>query len=290
MISISTLEHDSKFQCLIENCFHIWTTDAASILTQDKGCAKCYGNIPLTNKIIDEKLLARNIQRLDDYINNHTHIRWQCLNKICNNIWTARPSHILSSKSGCPNCCATRPLLEASIIDARLVSHSIERIGNYTGICVETTFLCLNKLCNFVWETTPNNILNCKRGCPKCSGLHKNENIVFNILLQTSFIIKKQYSIKKIIHDEIRTMRVDFYLPEIQTIIEYNGEQHYKPVRFNKITLEQAEINFVKQQARDQYLQFICDTNNIKLICIDGRKYTNSKLEKYIIEFIIPIL
>jgi very-short-patch-repair endonuclease len=83
---------------------------------------------------------------------------------------------------------------------------------------------------------------------------------------------------------------VDFYFPDKNIIIEYNGHQHYQPVRFGGISLESAEINFIRQQYRDKYLQNFCDQNNITLIWIDGRTYTYKKLESYIIETIIPLL
>jgi hypothetical protein len=277
------------FQCLIEGCERIWTTDAHSILIQGKGCAKCYGNVQLTNQEIDKRLSDSSIKRLDDYINSLTHIRWQCLNINCNHIWLAKPYHIYSSGSGCPKCTITKPMLLESVIDERLINRSIKRIDNYLGITIPISFLCLNENCGFIWKTDPNNILNNETGCPACcSG--KNENLVWEILTKTSLIVKRQVSIKEIILNENRRIILDFYLPEIKTIIEYNGKQHYQPIRFGGISRERANDRLIKQQERDSYLQNLCENEKISLIWIDGREYYNSKLKNYLSSTIIPML
>lgn len=52
---------------------------------------------------------------------------------------------------------------------------------------------------------------------------------------------------------------VDFYIPSLNTVIEYNGEQHYRKVGI-------WEERFEKQQARDEELRQYCKDNGIKLI------------------------
>ena len=49
-----------------------------------------------------------------------------------------------------------------------------------------------------------------------------------------------------------------------------------------------TKSNLVKQQERDRYIQQFCDQRDIALIWIDGRKYTNSKLKKYMIDYVLP--
>jgi len=73
-------------------------------------------------------------------------------------------------------------------------------------------------------------------------------------------------------------------------ILEYNGDQHYRPVKFGGISIERANLNFAKQQVRDKSIEAFCDDNKIKLIWIDGRKYKDKKLERYIQDELIPIL
>lgn len=276
------------FQCMKENCGRVWTTDAHSILIQGKGCAQCYGNVQLTNHDIDQKLIGLPIKRLNDYINSQTNIKWQCLNDNCQCIWLSKPNHILSG-SGCPNCAPTKPLLSEDKIDEKLIKRSIQRLDHYKGITTKITFLCLKEQCGFIWQTTPNNMINHETGCPACcSGT--NENLIDKILSQASISFKRETPIQSIIPNETRKIFVDFYILNANTIIEYNGEQHYKPIRFGNIDQKQAEEKFARQQERDNYLQSICAANDISLLWIDGRKYQKSKLEKYFLQKIIPNL
>lgn len=59
---------------------------------------------------------------------------------------------------------------------------------------------------------------------------------------------------------------LDFYLPEYNTGIECQGEQHFKPVDFGGKKDGSAELNFQKQTKRDREKKNACDKNGIKLI------------------------
>jgi len=77
-------------------------------------------------------------------------------------------------------------------------------------------------------------------------------------------------------------LRFDFYLPaEIseqknspELFIEYDGKQHYKPVRFNNITDPQMYENFISCQVKDWIKELYCIENNKGLIRI---KYTDKQ-------------
>lgn len=275
-----------NFQCLEEDCQYIWTATPDSILGALSGCPKCAKSSYLSNDIIDQKLVGRNIKRIDDYINNHTNINFQCLIFECNYIWKTAPSHIISNLSGCPSCSGKAPL-NNDIVDKKLIGRNIERLDDYINAKTKIRFKCLIPNCNYIWLATTNHIFSHQSGCPACS-IGKNENIVYTTLINNGICVQYHKNIKDIIYSENRHLIIDFYCNN--SIIEYNGIQHYTPTQFGGIDVVRAQDNFVKQQERDKYLQRICDENNIKLIWIDGRKYTNSKLEKYVIEKIIPIL
>src|ERR1700687_2361672 len=81
-----------KFQCLNEECNHIWKARSIDILNKMSGCPKCAGVLKLTNYDIDEKLNGRNIKRLDNYINALTKIKFQCLILDCNFVWETAPT------------------------------------------------------------------------------------------------------------------------------------------------------------------------------------------------------
>jgi len=268
-----------NFRCLL--CDYIWKTTPNSLLHGRKtGCPYCSNRLILTNEIIDKKLSNRSIKRLDDYINSKVKINFQCL--IDDYIWPATPNNILVKKSGCPMCYGNITLTN-EIIDQRLTNRDIKRLGNYINSKTRIDFQCLKENCNYVWQTTISSVIYGNSDCPNCSYC-KNERIIYDVLIANNVDVTRHKQIKEIIANETRKLIVDFYVNNL--IIEYNGRQHYEPVCFGGISLERANDNFEKQQERDEYLQVICDKNNIKLIWIDGRKYVGTELKKYIADIL----
>lgn len=65
--------------------------------------------------------------------------------------------------------------------------------------------------------------------------------------------------------------------------VEYNGVQHYRPVKFGSQTNEEINEAFRRQQIRDKWLRKYCKDNNIILIELDGRRlYGYEKISNYL--------
>lgn len=269
-----------KFQCININCNYIWLSSPNNILT-GRGCPQCSNKIRLTNEILDLKIIEKNIKRLENVINNHNLITFQCLINNCNHIWLAAPKSIYSKNTGCPKC-ANNLKLTNKDLDDRLLYRQILRLDNYINSKIPIKFKCLIEKCECIWEAAPTDILSGK-GCPLCK--HKNEKLIYSILQNNNLNFEYHKSIQDI-NIIYPNYIVDFYFPLINTIIEYNGEQHYKPVRFGGIAEERAIINFKAQQKRDFILNEICQKYNINLICIDGRIFKGQKLQNEIIRII----
>lgn len=98
-------------------------------------------------------------------------------------------------------------------------------------------------------------------GCPHCKK-SMGEKRVYDFLSKNNIQCKREYEIKNtyaLCTNNI--IRVDFYLPDYNAFIEYNGGQHYRPVKwFGGIE------KFNEQQARDLALRLYCEQNKIKLI------------------------
>lgn len=268
--------HPIEFKCLNNNCNYIWLASPKSVTVSNTGCPSCAGLLKLTNEIIDNRLKNRNIKRIDNYINSRKKIKWKCLNNNCLYEWFSCPVSVINSKSGCPKC-ANQIKITNEIIDKRLANKTIIRIGNCINSATPIEMQCLN--CKLIWKSSPSNIF-AGYGCPKCK--HKNEKIIHNYLKDNNIIFEYQKHIKQINSKEIKKYKVDFYLPNQNIIIEYNGKQHYNPVRFGGYSIEKSNKDFENQQKRDEYIRLFCKENNIKLIEIDGREYFKDKLNKYI--------
>lgn len=96
------------------------------------------------------------------------------------------------------------------------------------------------------------------RGCPKCNN-SKGEILISNILSELKYDYKEQVFIKNPYNS--RDFIVDFFIEEYNTIIEYNGIQHYVPIKHFG-----GEIALQKQQQRDLDLRRYCHEHNINLI------------------------
>lgn len=62
--------------------------------------------------------------------------------------------------------------------------------------------------------------------------------------------------------------RYDFYLPQYNLFIEYDGQQHYEPVRFYGNNIEENMKIFQKVQEHDKIKNKYCEENNIHLLRI----------------------
>ena len=67
----------------------------------------------------------------------------------------------------------------------------------------------------------------------------------------------------------------DFYLYEYNTLIEYDGEQHFKLTYFGNRTEEQAKEELKTYQYHDKIKTKWCEENNIKLIRFNYKNFNN---------------
>lgn len=98
------------------------------------------------------------------------------------------------------------------------------------------------------------------KGCPRCKS-SKGEEIIFNFLEKSNikFIKEKTFNNCK---DKVK-LRFDFYLPEHNMCIEFDGIGHYRAQ-----SNWGGEKAFLKQKKRDKIKDQYCKNSNIKLIRI----------------------
>ena len=114
-------KHKIHVKCNI--CGYEYYPRPNAILTQHTGCPACKKNLKYTNETFDNKLKQLNIlniERLDNYINNNSPIRFKC--KECNYIWKTKPLHILNGRR-CPHC--KQSTLEY-LVERKLLKYNIK--------------------------------------------------------------------------------------------------------------------------------------------------------------------
>lgn len=192
-----------------------------------------------------------------------------------------RPARALQG-CGCGKCHRERlpqcqPKPEEKYISELLELHpNIILKGRYINSMTPTLHECL--IHHFEWNPTPGNLL-AGKGCPKCNESQGEKQITLWIERRLiDNIPQKRFDDCR----DINTLPFDFYIPELNVCIEYQGEQHYHPVNFGGISDEDAYNNFLVTQRHDKIKSNYCINNNIKLICIpyweDVDTYLNENL------------
>ena len=77
---------------------------------------------------------------------------------------------------------------------------------------------------------------------------------------------------------DINLLPFDFYLPEYDILIEYDGEQHFSLARFGNKTIEQAKKELDKYILHDNIKNNWCLKNNKKLLRYSYKDF--NKLEE----------
>lgn len=112
-------------------------------------------------------------------------------------------------------------------------------------------------------------------GCPICKK-SKGELIIEKWLRKNKHAFKTQHSFQDCIGIK-KTLPFDFYLPDINTCIEFDGRQHFEPVDFSRGGLSKKEIlkTFKQTQNNDNTKTNYCKSKNIKLIRISYKQFNN---------------
>lgn len=97
-----------------------------------------------------------------------------------------------------------------------------------------------------------------KAGCNKCNS-SRGETRIRTLFTRNNVKFEEQKKYKDC--KNIKVLPFDFFIPEQNILIEYNGKQHYTPVN-----IFGGEKQFKIQQIRDDIKRTFCKDNNIKLI------------------------
>jgi hypothetical protein len=144
-------------------------------------------------------------------------------------------------------------------------------IHNYKYDYSEVDFINVNTKVKIIcpihgmFTQRPKDHIHSKQGCPICRE-SKGETLVANILQSYNVGFDRQKKFPELKYKKI--LYYDFYLPEYNSCIEYDGEQH-----FRAIDNRGGDENFKKIKLRDNLKNEYCITNNIPLLRLS---YINS--------------
>jgi hypothetical protein len=135
----------------------------------------------------------------------------------------------------------------------------------YTNSVTNITIIC-SKHGDF--EQLPSNHIS-GNGCPICMS-SKGEELILNWLRLNNIKFIRQHRFKNC--RDIRPLPFDFYLPDYNTCIEYQGRQHYEIIE-----IWGGVKGLADRKRKDIIKHNYCVTENIKLISI---KHNENPLEK----------
>ena len=206
---------------------------------------------------------------LVEYINQNKKVKITCP---IHGIFEQAPKSHYNNKSGCPFCGGSYKSNTIEFIEKAKKLHSDTYLYNKVDYktSIDKIIITCPKHSDFL--ITPNNHL-LGKGCPICK-MSYGERKIKNFLDSNNieYIRQKMFSDCKF----IKPLKFDFYLPKYNTLIEFDGEQHFTKYRFEKDN-SQLKLRQQKDKIKNEY----SISNNIKLIRILYNDNVEEKLNYF---------
>ena len=258
-----------KIKCV---CGEIFYTSLNNYDKISGVCKKCQGkNIALRQKLTIEevktkenKMHKNKILNPEEYINNHTYnLKVKC--QECGKIFLTKLDSFENGLSIC-NDCVVKRISSAKLKPINEVIDIIESKNNnkllnpceYKGNSCKLSIQCGSCGKTFKQSLAGYN-KNIDGKCPDCSERSYGEFLTAMYLDKYGVAYSRQEHFDGDCHDT-NPLPFDFYLPEYNICIEYDGEQHFEPVF--------GEKQFLFTILHDGMKNNYCKWNNIRLIRI----------------------
>lgn len=206
------------------------------------------------------------------YIDAKTKVKVKC--NVCSHEFEAKPLHLFNGH-GCPKCARALVGKKCRNSTDKFIEKANE-VHNYKYDYSKVTYVtnrvnvCIVCPIHGEFYQTPHSHLS-GNGCPKC--LYKSQYKLYSRLCNEFPDLEILYEYSP---DWLGKQRFDIYIPKYNIAIEYNGEQHYKPIaRFGGV------LRYNKTVERDSYKLEKCKANNCKLYVL-RYDYKNDDLQEII--------
>lgn len=246
-----------------------WQTPTAHTFLKE-GCPKCSGHYTMTTEEWIEK--AREIHG-DKYDYSKTEFTG-ANKKVCiicpehGEFWQTAYSHL--EGYGCKKCAVSqladkyRKTKEKFIDDARKIhgdKYDYSKV-EYKNANAKVCIICPEH--GEFWQSPVGHIDN-SQGCPICKTKSKMELLVKRLFDENGieYIREKKFDWLKYQDN----LKVDFFLPENNLVIECQGEQHFKPVK-----IYGGEEILKTIRARDNLKYEKCTENGLRVLYIVLRR------------------
>jgi mRNA-degrading endonuclease HigB of HigAB toxin-antitoxin module len=207
-------------------------------------------------KVEITNLYGNEYEVIGEYTGNNSKIKMR--HNLCNSTYYAYPSNLLRGH-GCLKCFGKFQQDTDSFKKKvfKLVGGEFEVLGNYTK--ARKKILIKHTICNSEYEVTPDSFLNKGSRCPICNE-SKGEKAIREWLKLNSFPFEPQKEFDSLIGVGGGNLSYDFYLPNQNILIEYQGEFH------DGTAYQQTSEEYKIQQEHDKRKREYAVLHNIKLL------------------------
>lgn len=220
-----------------------------------------------SQKYIEELVESRGYKLLEPYVNKRTKLKLECPNGHYHEIRLDS----FQNGSGCKQCMKEKMTNNKYEAIKKINEKGYDVLSEYNGSHSNITLRCEK---GHIFESTYDRIINGGCGCPICNE-SRGEKKINDFLKNNKIKFIRQYKYKDCkCH---KPLPFDFYLPQYNCCIEFDGEQHFKIIKhFGGID------TFIERKIRDEIKNWYCQQNNIKLIRIPYWDFNN--IEKILTE------
>ena len=236
---------------------HQWDTEARSIL-KGMWCRYCHGNTREQGEAsFYERVAKKEGFVVGKYTGNHNQVSVQCK---LGHQWEMMPCNLAAGK-WCPVCGYKHHGGGSKRFLETLEARKGKLIGTYINTKTRVEVQCDK---GHTWHPKPYYIV-IGNWCPFCDG-SSGENAISLYLTEKGIPYKSQRTMIG-----LARKRYDFILEEIKTIIEYDGEMHFKFIPYYHVT----EEFFKHRQLVDRVKTIHALSSGYRVIRIDYSQLLN---------------
>lgn len=234
------------------------------------GCSKCSKKYKPTSKEWGEFASSIYNNKYDyskvEYVDNKTPVLIICHEKDENGVEHGEfyqiPNNHIRGLGGCPKCRSNykhhlyAKTTEQFIKDSKEIHgdkydySKVEYVNNKEKVCI----ICPEH--DEFWQIAGSHLSGA--GCPMC--LYKSQAKLYEKLKMSFPDEEILFEVGSNVVSWIEKQRFDIYFPKYNIAVEYDGEQHYRPVN-----IFGGEENFIKVKERDKLKEQKCKENNCNL-------------------------
>ena len=244
-------------------CGYEWVTSIQHIMN-DTSCPKCQGNLQKTTESFKQEvksIVGDEYEVLGEYIGANRKIEFK--HNRCGHCFYITPSNFLRGQR-CPKERSARIHNAQAITTEDFIKKLNKKFPNRYKVLGEyynnaTPIKVKHLKCGHVFSILPSKLLN-RGSCSYCKTSIGENNVADVLRGKFGLVEDVDYKHGVVLPNRLH---LDFYLPKMKVAIEYNGAQHYRPVKWFG-----GQQSFKKQKERDRVKKEYCESHNIRLIII----------------------